>query len=173
MVPFHSLSSSTHWGWVTLRKKKKQIWVPSRCSVFILSTHCLSSLVETEQNWNGVLYKIRPRLMETFQTLIKEMNRLGMIVDLSHSSVQVTGHPHPKWKLDFSSDRPWHFGDLGCSCDFLALLCSSIVQLGTKRTWPTPQADGTCFFLPEIFSQFPRFRRPRKAWWWSTSSPTS
>ena len=70
-------------------KEKKQIWVPSRCSVFILSTHCLSSLVETEQNWNGVLYKIRPRLMETFQTLIKEMNRLGMIVDLSHSSVQV------------------------------------------------------------------------------------
>ena len=42
-------------------------------------------------------------------------------------------------------DSPWHAGDLCCPCDFLSLFCSSIVQLCTKCTWPTPQADGSFF----------------------------
>ena len=60
------------------------------------------------------------------------------------------GLPGSDKNLPCVADGPWHSGDLCCPCDFLSLICSSIVQLCTKCTWPTPPADGSSFKCPYL-----------------------
>ena len=78
--------------------------------------------------WVGSQSRLASRINNlTFQTVINEMNRLGMIVDLSHSSVK-TAMDTLEVSVAPVIEKFTNICDIAgecCSRDILTLLCST------------------------------------------------